>query len=309
VPPRPPPGCVSTASAPKRSTAPCPQHARREVLRRFERRETLATAAPLVLDEGVDVPEANLALILAASKTRRQMIQRLGRVVRRKPDGGHAHLALVVARGTSEDPACGAHLGFINEMLDVADELRLFEPAHQPELARFLTGGTGGTPFTPPPPRDPVPAPTPAAARCTQATASPDLRALLTQARQGLEESNVALVSLGARTAVAAPTSTSNPTPSPPGEPGFAPPPPAPVPPETIEAPLVATGVHPLVAAWERHVGRRLQPGEQAALEHGLRFVMPQMTDPLEAGRFVAQNVYALRRMTRERDPSDPWQR
>ena len=118
---------------------------RRAVLNRFEQRELQVVAAPLVLDEGVDVPDANLAIILAASKTRRQMIQRLGRVVRVKADGGCAHLALVVARNTSEDPASGTHLDFITEMLDVADELRVFDPPQHGELARFLTGGTGGT--------------------------------------------------------------------------------------------------------------------------------------------------------------------
>lgn len=118
---------------------------RRAVLGRFQRREVDAMAAPLVLDEGVDVPEANLAIILAASKTRRQMIQRLGRVVRVKADGGIAHLALVVARNTSEDPASGAHMGFIEEMLDVAHELRVFNTDQLPELASFLTGGDGGS--------------------------------------------------------------------------------------------------------------------------------------------------------------------
>lgn len=118
---------------------------RRAVLNRFAQRELQVVAAPLVLDEGVDVPDANLAIILAASKTRRQMIQRLGRVVRLKTDGGRAHLALVVARNTSEDPASGTHLDFISEMLEVADDLRVFDPPQHGELAGFLTGGEGGT--------------------------------------------------------------------------------------------------------------------------------------------------------------------
>ncbi len=117
---------------------------RREVLGRFARREILALAAPLVLDEGVDVPEANLAIVLAASRTRRQMIQRLGRVVRVKADGGRAHFVLLVARGTSEDPSSGAHLGFIDEMLEVADEVRAFDPASIGGLGAFLAGGSGG---------------------------------------------------------------------------------------------------------------------------------------------------------------------
>ena len=41
-------------------------------------------AAPRVLDEGIDVPDANLGVVISASRTRRQMIQRMGRILRRK---------------------------------------------------------------------------------------------------------------------------------------------------------------------------------------------------------------------------------
>jgi superfamily II DNA or RNA helicase len=47
---------------------------RRAVLERFTGGFLQVVVAPQVLDEGVDVPEADLAVILAASKTRRQMI-------------------------------------------------------------------------------------------------------------------------------------------------------------------------------------------------------------------------------------------
>ena len=42
-----------------------------------------AVAAPRVLDEGIDVPDANLGVVMSAG-TRRQMIQRMGRILRRK---------------------------------------------------------------------------------------------------------------------------------------------------------------------------------------------------------------------------------
>ncbi|MBA3606049.1 MAG: DEAD/DEAH box helicase [Acidimicrobiia bacterium] len=97
---------------------------RRGVLARFAAGELRALAAPQVLDEGVDVPAADLAIILAASRSRRQMIQRMGRVLRRKPDGRVARFVIVYASETVEDPACGAHEGFLDEVTPVADFVR-----------------------------------------------------------------------------------------------------------------------------------------------------------------------------------------
>ena len=54
---------------------------------------------------------------LTASRSRRQMIQRMGRVLRREEDGRAAHLVIVHAVGTVEDPAIGAHEGFPGEVL------------------------------------------------------------------------------------------------------------------------------------------------------------------------------------------------
>ena len=57
---------------------------RREILDDLRVRRLDAVAAPRVLDEGVDVPDANLGIVMSASRTRRQMIQRMGRILRRK---------------------------------------------------------------------------------------------------------------------------------------------------------------------------------------------------------------------------------
>lgn len=78
----------------------------------FKAGKLKAVVAPLVLDEGVDVPEADLAVILASTKTKRQMIQRMGRVLRKKEDGRLARFALLFVEGTSEDPGSGAHEDF-----------------------------------------------------------------------------------------------------------------------------------------------------------------------------------------------------
>lgn len=80
--------------------------------------------APRVLDEGIDVPDADLGIIIAASSTRRQMVQRMGRVLRKKTTGRDAHFVIMYARGTVEDPAKGAHGSFLEEILPLAKEVR-----------------------------------------------------------------------------------------------------------------------------------------------------------------------------------------
>jgi RNA polymerase primary sigma factor len=104
-----------------------PMALRREVLRRFADGDLQVISAPQVLDEGIDVPEADLAIILGASRSRRQMIQRMGRVLRRKPDRRHARFAVLYVEATVEDPAEGAHETFLEEITDVADGVRTFQ--------------------------------------------------------------------------------------------------------------------------------------------------------------------------------------
>jgi len=100
------------------------RNARRGVLSRFAEGALDVVSAPQILDEGVDVPAADTAVILAASRSRRQMIQRMGRILRRKPDGRSAHFVIVFVEGTIEDPALGAHAGFLEEITELADAVR-----------------------------------------------------------------------------------------------------------------------------------------------------------------------------------------
>lgn len=93
---------------------------RRSRLARFGRGELVALAAPRVLDEGVDLPDADVAVALSAFRTRRHLVQRLGRVLRLKPDGRGAHLLLLHATETLEDPARGGHHGFLAQIDGVA---------------------------------------------------------------------------------------------------------------------------------------------------------------------------------------------
>lgn len=102
---------------------------RRRRLDRFRSGQITVLAAPRVLDEGVDVPEADLGVIVAASRSRRQMIQRMGRIIRPKSDGRQATFIIMYAADTSEDPQNGAHDAFLGEMMDNATEVHQFPRA------------------------------------------------------------------------------------------------------------------------------------------------------------------------------------
>ena len=55
-----------------------------------------------MLNEGVNVPEANVAVVLSGTSTIREHVQRLGRILRRR-EGKHAILYEVISRNTVED--------------------------------------------------------------------------------------------------------------------------------------------------------------------------------------------------------------
>jgi superfamily II DNA or RNA helicase len=75
---------------------------RREVLLRFNSGTFPIVATSRVLNEGVNVPEANVAVILSGSATVREHVQRLGRILR-KSGTKEAVLYEVVTRGTVEE--------------------------------------------------------------------------------------------------------------------------------------------------------------------------------------------------------------
>ena len=76
---------------------------RREILERFREGTYTRIATSNVLDEGVDVPDASVAVVLSGSGSEREFVQRLGRILRPKADGGRAILYEVVASDTSEE--------------------------------------------------------------------------------------------------------------------------------------------------------------------------------------------------------------
>lgn len=111
---------------------------RRAVFEEFRSGGLAAICAARVVDEGVDVPDADLAIVLAASQQRRQMVQRMGRVLRLKQDGRRARFAIVFVKDTQEDPASGAHEAFFDQILNIAEAWRTFEAWELSEIRDFL---------------------------------------------------------------------------------------------------------------------------------------------------------------------------
>lgn len=99
---------------------------REYLLEQFGTGRKSVLAAPRVLDEGIDVPEADLGIVVSASSSKRQMIQRMGRVLRKKSDNRPARLVILYAERTMEDPAMGAHGSFIDMAVDHADARQTF---------------------------------------------------------------------------------------------------------------------------------------------------------------------------------------
>ena len=70
-------------------------------LEAFSRGDWPVLLTSKVLNEGVDVPEANVGVILSGSGSVREHVQRLGRILRRRPDKT-AILYEVCSAGTAE---------------------------------------------------------------------------------------------------------------------------------------------------------------------------------------------------------------
>ncbi|NHN54824.1 DEAD/DEAH box helicase family protein [Calidifontibacter sp. DB0510] len=105
-------------------------------LTRFQRRERLhalkvgrlkAIVAPTLLDEGIDVPEIDLAIVMGGSKSRRQMIQRMGRVLRLKADRRKATFFVIYAIHTAEDlTETNGDEGCLDLIVESADKVTSF---------------------------------------------------------------------------------------------------------------------------------------------------------------------------------------
>lgn len=73
---------------------------RRRILSKFRENDYSAIVSSQVLDEGVNVPDANVGIILSGTGSSREYRQRLGRILR--PSGDRAKLYEIVSSGTGE---------------------------------------------------------------------------------------------------------------------------------------------------------------------------------------------------------------
>ena len=75
---------------------------RNEVINKFRSIRKGVLVVTTVGDEGIDIPDANVGIIAAGTGSRRQFIQRLGRLLRMK-NGKEAVLYEIIVKGTSEE--------------------------------------------------------------------------------------------------------------------------------------------------------------------------------------------------------------
>jgi len=76
---------------------------RARVLEEFRASPSGVLVVTTVGDEGIDIPDANVGVLLSGTGSQRQFIQRLGRLLRPKNGANTARLYEIVAAGTSEE--------------------------------------------------------------------------------------------------------------------------------------------------------------------------------------------------------------
>ncbi len=74
---------------------------RKDILRKFKNGTYSAIVSSHVLDEGIDVPEANIGIIVSGTSSSREFVQRLGRLLR-PGDGKKALLYELISKETME---------------------------------------------------------------------------------------------------------------------------------------------------------------------------------------------------------------
>jgi superfamily II DNA or RNA helicase len=78
-----------------------PREERREIMANFGNSKYKAIVTSQVLDEGVDVPDASVGIVLSGTGSAREYIQRLGRLLR-KVEGKTAKLVEIISKETME---------------------------------------------------------------------------------------------------------------------------------------------------------------------------------------------------------------
>ncbi len=101
-------------------TKDTPQLERGPILDAFRDGSVRVLIGPQTLDEGLDVPEADLGIVISASRSRRQMVQRFGRLLRKKAEDRDAAIVVLYVIDTNEDPTHPSRDGFIEDLEDLS---------------------------------------------------------------------------------------------------------------------------------------------------------------------------------------------
>ncbi|WP_344983900.1 DEAD/DEAH box helicase family protein [Deinococcus rubellus] len=109
-----------------------PVKERHELLQKFKSGEYKTLVTSRVLNEGVDVPEASVAVVLSGTATEREHIQRLGRILR-QAKGKKAVLYEVVTENTSEERASQQRRGEWNPERMSAPPDQVWEELNAPD--------------------------------------------------------------------------------------------------------------------------------------------------------------------------------
>lgn len=80
-----------------------PVKERHQILTLFRQGEYKTLVASHVLNEGVDIPEVKIAIILSGTSSTREYVQRLGRILRKQKNNKLAILYEVIAENTNEE--------------------------------------------------------------------------------------------------------------------------------------------------------------------------------------------------------------
>jgi superfamily II DNA or RNA helicase len=120
-----------------------PVKERHAILESFKAGDYKALVASHVLNEGVDVPEARIAIILSGTGSTREYVQRLGRVLRKGTgDNKLAILYEVIAENTSEERTSQRRRGNVEKpqkeqprQLELIPNLYEIKRRHSPKAA------------------------------------------------------------------------------------------------------------------------------------------------------------------------------
>ena len=134
------------------------------------------------------MPDANLGIVMSASRTRRQMIQRMGRILRRKRPGVAARFVIMFAKDTLEDPANRIERdGFLDEIERISEATGVFDGARLRGARRVPRRARPRRSFPSPSTSSATSAPRPPPARHARRSRSTTRRSSRSPTRSGVE--------------------------------------------------------------------------------------------------------------------------